>query len=378
MVVRGLLVEDNQVDAFFTMRQFRSLGPEAGLDWVNTVEEALVRLNGSKDYGLVLLDLGLPGISGLAAVRAMAAQAPDIPLIVLTGHDDDQTSLAALREGAQDYLVKGATTVDMLARAVRYAVERGRLQAERAALERQLAHTQRLEALGRLAGGIAHEINNRLTPIVGMAELLQARLPEGDQSRPMAASILAAAEDAALLVRKLLTYARRAPGTDRAPVDLADLVRQAAALTRATLPPAVSLIVWVPDGLPGLRGEPTPLLSVILNLLANAAAAMAGRAGTITVALAAVDRQEVAEPVNPPLIHLRYLCLTVVDEGVGMDDETRARAFDPFFTRKAVDEGTGLGLSLVHGVVLNHQGAIALDSVPGRGTTIRVFLPVSQ
>ncbi len=378
MVVRGLLVEDNQVDAFFTMRQFRSLGPEAGLDWVNTVEEALVRLNGSKDYGLVLLDLGLPGISGLAAVRAMAAQAPDIPLIVLTGHDDDQTSLAALREGAQDYLVKGATTVDMLARAVRYAVERGRLQAERAALERQLAHTQRLEALGRLAGGIAHEINNRLTPIVGMAELLQARLPEGDQSRPMAASILAAAEDAALLVRKLLTYARRAPGTDRTPVDLADLVRQAAALTRATLPPAVSLIVWVPDGLPGLRGEPTPLLSVILNLLANAAAAMAGRAGTITVALAAVDRQEVAEPVNPPLIHLRYLCLTVVDEGVGMDDETRARAFDPFFTRKAVDEGTGLGLSLVHGVVLNHQGAIALDSVPGRGTTIRVFLPVSQ
>ena len=378
MVVRGLLVEDNQVDAFFTMRQFRSLGPEAGLDWVNTVEEALVRLNGSKDYGLVLLDLGLPGISGLAAVRAMAAQAPDIPLIVLTGHDDDQTSLAALREGAQDYLVKGATTVDMLARAVRYAMERGRLQAERAALERQLAHTQRLEALGRLAGGIAHEINNRLTPIIGMAELQVALLPDGDKARRMATSILAAAEDAALLVRKLLTYARRQPEAGWGPVDLPDLLRQAAALIRATLPPAVGLIVQIAAGLPSLDGDPTALLGVILNLLTNAIAAMAGGAGTITAALAMVDRHAVAGPVNPPLIHPRYLCLTVVDEGVGMDEETRARAFDPFFTRKAVDEGAGLGLSTVHGVVLNHQGAIALDSSPGCGTTIRVFLPVSQ
>ena len=378
MVVRGLLVEDNQTDAFFAMRQFRSLGPQAGLDWVRTVEDALARLAEDKGYGLVLLDLGLPGISGLAAVRALAAQAPDMPVIVLTGHDDDDTSLAALREGAQDYLVKGATTVDMLARAVRYAMERGRLQAERAALERQLAHTQRLEALGRLAGGIAHEINNRLTPIIGMAELQVAALPDGDKARRMATSILAAAEDAALLVRKLLTYARRQPEAGWGPVDLPDLLRQAAALIRATLPPAVGLIVQIAAGLPSLDGDPTALLGVILNLLTNAIAAMAGGAGTITAALAMVDRHAVAGPVNPPLIHPRYLCLTVVDEGVGMDEETQARAFDPFFTRKPVDEGAGLGLSTVHGVVLNHQGAIALDSSPGCGTTIRVFLPVSQ
>lgn len=377
MTVRVLLVEDEDADAEYTKRQFRQLGPEFALDRVSSMESALASLD-ANEYQLVLLDLGLPGTYGLSALKKVCAVCSELPIIVLTGHDDQTTALAALREGAQDYLVKGKSNTDTVIRAVRYALERGRLQAERAALERQLAQTQRLEALGRFAGGIAHEINNRLTPIIGMAELQRAALPEGDRVRGMADIVLTAAEDAAQLVRNLLIFARTQAAGEKGAVDLGAVVEQAATFIRPTLPSALRLSAEAAPGLPPLHGNATQLLSLALNLLSNAVDAMEGREGTVAVRLSEVGTQEVDAVTTPPLVHRRYLRLSVRDEGVGMDEETISRAFDPFFTRKAVDKGCGLGLSVVRGIVLEHQGAIAVASTPGSGTEVQVFLPIDE
>ena len=378
MVIRVLLVEDDLADAELTRMQFTQLGPTFLLDRVAYLEDAVARLNRKEGYHLVLLDLGLPGTRGLSALQSVMAADADMPVIVLTGHDDEATALAALREGAQDYLIKGKSTADTLVRTVHYALERGRLLTERVALEKQLAHAQRLEALGRFAGGISHEINNRLTPIIGMAEMLLAAPPDGDKVRRMAATILAAATDASTLVRNLLTYARHLPDEAKIPVDLSEVIEHSVALIRATLPPSVKLTIDLAAGIPRLTGNPTQLLSVILNLLTNAVDAMDGRTGSIALSVTPVNGRDVTVPTNPPLVHAQYLCLAVADDGVGMDEGTLASAFDPFFTSKAVDKGTGLGLSVVHGIVLDHQGAVALSSIPGRGTTIQLFLPVFQ
>ena len=378
MVVHVLLVEDDDADFELAKRHFRKLGPEFTLDRVPSLEDALVRLRTERGYDLVLLDLGLPGTSGISAVQSVAAVDVGLPIIVLTGIDDEFIALAALREGAQDYLVKGKSNADTLIRAIRYALERGRLQADRGALEMRLAQSLRLEALGRFAGGIAHEINNRLNPIIGMSQLQLATLPEGERARDMAATILNAAEGAAKLVRELLSYARNQLAVEVVAVDMRGLVEHSAAIVCATLPPMVKLQVEVVDGAPILNGVPSSLQAVILNLLTNAVDAMEGRSGRIVLALSDVNGHEVDVPATPPLAHARYLRLTVSDDGVGMDRETLARAFDPFFTTKSVSRGTGLGLSIVHGIVLDHQGAIAVSSDPGRGTTVDVFLPVSR
>lgn len=377
MAVHVLLVEDEDSDAELAKRQFRQMGPEFALDRVSSLEGALHSL-ATGGYQLVLLDLGLPGTYGLSALKSVCAAHPDLPIIVLTGHDDQTFALTALREGAQDYLVKGKSTTDTVIRAVRYALERGRLQAERAALERKLAHTQRLEALGRFAGGIAHEINNRLTPIIGMAEFQRAALPEGDRVRGMADIILTAAEDAAHLVRNLLTFAHHQATGEKGAVDLGATIDQATTLIRPTMPATLRLDVAAATGLPTVHGNATQLLSLALNLLSNAVDAMDGRAGTVSVTLDVVNSREVEFPTSPPLVHPRYLRLAIRDEGIGMDDETVSRAFDPFFTRKAVDKGCGLGLSVVRGIVLDHQGAIAVASTPGHGTDVQVFLPVDE
>ena len=232
MIVRILLVEDDEADAIYAMRQFRQLGPEFTFDRVANLEDALRRLSACP-YHLVILDLGLPGTHGLSALRSITALDASLPIIVLTGNDDEGTALAALREGAQDYVVKGKSNADTLVRAVRYALERARLQAERAALEKRLAHTQRLEALGRLAGGVSHEINNRLTPIIGMAQWLLVSPPDCERTKSMVGTILAAAEEASSLVRNLLTYARYQPDAAKSPVDLGDTVGH-----------SVTLITW--------------------------------------------------------------------------------------------------------------------------------------
>jgi NO-binding membrane sensor protein with MHYT domain/nitrogen-specific signal transduction histidine kinase len=240
-------------------------------------------------------------------------------------------------------------------------------------LERQLQHSQRLEAMGTLAGGIAHDLNNTLVPVLALSKLVLRRLPADSRESVNLRTIADAAEHARDLVQQILTFSRKQVATKQ-DVDMAAVTREALGLVRAGLPPGIEIAERIAE-VPAVLGEAGQLHQVVVNLLTNAAQAIAAGVGTITVTLDIVSDGESTASTVPP--GAGEIMLTVRDTGCGMDDATRVRIFEPFFTTKAVGEGTGLGLSVVHGIVNSHGGRIQVASEVGKGTRFDVHLPTA-
>jgi PAS domain S-box-containing protein len=229
---------------------------------------------------------------------------------------------------------------------------------KRREIEAQLHHSQRLEALGTLAGGIAHDLNNTLVPVLALSRLLVGRLAGDPFAAEQLELIHQAAERGRGLVRQILAFSRKERPEMRV-VDMAQLVANGLTLIRAGLPQEVMLRTAL-AAVPPVSGDPSQLGQVLLNLVTNAAQALDGDGGTITVSLGAVGERVV---------------LAVEDTGCGMDQAVRERIFEPFFTTKEAGEGTGLGLSVVHGIVASHGGAITVASEPQRGSRFEISLP---
>ena len=255
--------------------------------------------------------------------------------------------------------------------------ERLRAESEREALEVQLKQAQRLEALGTLASGIAHDFNNFLAVIMSNAELARSALPPEHESRGPIDDLLLATDRAAALVRSILAFGRERP-LARVSMPLDALVHEAARLVRATLPSAVVLDVDAGASDACVLVDATQFHQVLLNLCTNAWHSMrSGTAGRIRIGTSTVVIDEPAARVHPDLGVGRYLCVSVRDNGSGMDAATAARVFDPFFTTKAPGAGSGLGLSVVHGIMRGHGGAVTVTSEPGVGTELRLYFPVA-
>jgi two-component system, chemotaxis family, CheB/CheR fusion protein len=232
---------------------------------------------------------------------------------------------------------------------------------ERKEFEEQLRQTQKLESLGVLAGGLAHDFNNLLTGIMGNASLAMEEAGDRGRTQSRLDEILHASERAALLIRQILAYA----GKGRFVVERLDLsaqVREIVPLLRTSIPKLVQLELHLADNLPPVEADPAQLQQLIMNLAINAAEAIDGHAGTVTVTTS--SRSTDAE---------RQVLLEVRDTGIGMSDEVKARIFDPFFTTKFT--GRGLGLSAVMGIIRSHRGSISVATAPGCGTTFTVVLP---
>jgi PAS domain S-box-containing protein len=236
-----------------------------------------------------------------------------------------------------------------------------------------LRQSQKMDAMGQLTGGVAHDFNNLLTPIVGSLDMLQRRGLGGDRERRLIDGAMQSAERAKTLVQRLLAFARRQPLQPSA-VDVGRIVTGMADLLASTSGPQIRLVVEVPDGLPAAQADPNQLEMALLNLGVNARDAMPD-GGTLRIT-AKLD--EVADPMSPGLKPGLYVCLSVADTGVGMDDETLARAVEPFFSTKGVGKGTGLGLSMAHGLASQLGGALTIQSRPGVGTNITIWLPASE
>lgn len=253
----------------------------------------------------------------------------------------------------------------------------GRRQAERErlALEQRLAQSQKLEALGLLTGGIAHDVNNLLTIMNGSAELLIEDLADRPAQAELAAMVHAAGRRGAELTHRLLAFAR---GQALQPkrVRPGELLEGMAGLLRRTLGPEVSLQMDLASGLAPLCIDPAQFEAAILNLCLNARDAMPG-GGCVRVQLSslALDAEQAARPLG--LAPGRYVQLAVCDNGSGMTPEVRERVFEPFFTTKAHGRGTGLGLSMVYGFTRQSGGQVAIESQPGRGTAVRLYLPAA-
>lgn len=247
---------------------------------------------------------------------------------------------------------------------------------ERRAAEEALRRTERIASLGVLAGGLAHDFGNLLTPVLGRAELLLSRLPEGHELRHHAEAIRQAAVSAAEMVEDLLTYSGKR-GVAPRPVDLNRLIREVAGMVGSTAPPGARLALDLANELPAVEGDHRQLRQVILNLLINAFDAVATTGGgAIRVATAArrlapteVAGLDFAEGLAPGAVAL----LEVRDEGIGMSPEARARIWEPFFSTKP--RGRGLGLASVLGILRAHGAGIGVESAPGHGTTFRIYLP---
>ena len=242
--------------------------------------------------------------------------------------------------------------------------------------EQQLVQVQKMEAVGRLAGGVAHDFNNLLTAIRGNAELLLADLPRDSQAREDVEEIRRASDRAAALTRQLLAFSRRQVLQPRL-LDLNQSVREMERMLGRLLGDDVELVTRLGPGLRRVRADPAQVEQVILNLSVNARDAMPG-GGVLMVCTENTELDAALQEKYPYVVPGEYVLLEVGDTGQGMDAQTVASAFEPFFTTKATGKGTGLGLSMVYGIVKQSGGYIWIDSEAGRGTRVRVYLPVAR
>ena len=475
--IRVLLVEDNPGDARLFTELVRDTGAgQWKLVHVGRLSAALDRLR-HEPFDVMLLDLSLPDADGLETLIRAHAEAPKIPIVVLTGHDDEALAVRAVRAGAQDYLVKGRMDGDLLVRSIRYASERGRAVealerreehyrsliensmdlisilnldgtiryvspshermlgypldelvgknvlsfvhpddrasvktalvngnngrpvecrirhsdgswrmlesfsrdlshvagvngmvvnardiTERKHLEEQLHHSQRLEAVGRLAGGVAHDFNNLLMVITGYSHMLLDAMHLSDPARQDLEQVVKASERATDLTRQLLAFSRR-QGVRASLVNLNVLVQEMDRMLRRVLGEEIELIIRLAPGLKIVRADPGQMEQVILNMVVNARDAMPS------------GGELVIETKNSGAPGKECVTVSISDTGVGMDSQVLSRVFEPFFTTK--EHGTGLGLATSYGIVKENGGELRVDSTPAQGTSFHIELPAA-
>lgn len=255
--------------------------------------------------------------------------------------------------------------------------QRVRAEESNKALGVQLLQAQKIETIGTLAGGIAHDFNNILSPIIGYTEIALEQLDAEHRARADLEQVMNAALRAKELVRQILIFARGGSG-ERRSVQLHLVVHEALRLIRSTLPSTIEISQRVESRGDEVEADAAQMHQIIMNLCTNAAHAMRESGGVLRVELSPEQIDEAAAARTPGLKPGSYVVLTVRDQGVGMDDFTMARVFEPFFTTKKSGEGTGLGLSVVHGIVHSHGGAVTVESTVGKGSTFRVYLPSAQ
>ncbi|MEE9612293.1 MAG: response regulator, partial [Desulfatiglandales bacterium] len=253
--------------------------------------------------------------------------------------------------------------------------ERKRMEEEKRTLEAKLRQAQKMEAIGTLAGGIAHDFNNILTPIIGYAEMVLECLPEGSLDRAHQEKVILAGQRAKDLVNQILTFSREAE-QEKKPVQLHVITREALKLLRSSIPSTIDIRQNIQPDCGAVLADPIQLHQVLMNLCTNAYHAMREDGGILEISVSEVTIGPDDYVTDLGLSPGKYLRVEISDTGCGMSTDTQERIFDPYFTTKEKGGGTGLGLSVVHGIVKNHGGHITVYSEPGKGSTFHVYFPV--
>jgi len=259
---------------------------------------------------------------------------------------------------------------------LRDITDRRQAEKEKANLERQLHLAKKMETIGTLAGGIAHDFNNILQPILGYAEMALSSLPATDPLSDDLQQILDGANRAKDLVNQILTFSRQHEhAQEHKPLQLQLIIEEALKLMRPSIPTTIEIRKRIDSSCEKVSADATQIHQVIVNLCTNAFQVMEEKGGVLTIELKQVEVNAPTAKLYSNLLQKEYALLTIRDTGIGMDEATMERIFEPFFTTKMVD-GTGLGLSVVHGIIRSHQGEIIVKSELGKGSTFQVYLPI--
>jgi signal transduction histidine kinase len=378
-LLRVLFVEDNEDDARLLQRHLERGGYSVESFRVDTRDSFKSAVDNAK-WDVVISDHSMPHFSSLDALAMLKAHEIDCPFIIVSGTIGEDMAVEAMRAGAHDYVLKNnlARLAPAIDRELGDAELRQQAREERAArqaIELQLQQAQKMEAVGRLAGGVAHDFNNLLTAILGFAGLALDKLNAGTGTVKFELEqVKQAADRAARFTRQLLAFSRQQVLSPRL-IDPGESIESMLPMLRQLLGEDVELSV-TERARGRVRVDPGQFEQVVMNLAVNARDAMPN-GGTLRLSTERVmigETQAARLQIQPG----EHIVMTVVDSGLGMDDATRARIFEPFFTTKPPGQGTGLGLSTVYGILKQSNGAIDLDTAVSKGTTFRVYLPVTQ
>jgi len=369
-LVRILMIEDNVRDAELMIAELKRVGFKFQWERVQSEADFLARLDDG--YDLILSDYSMPGFTGLRALELLKERTDlDIPFIIISGTIGEETAVGAIKDGAADYLLKDR--IGRLGPAVSRALREVEERRDKKRLQAQFLEAQKMEVIGQLAAGVAHDFNNVLAVIMGYSDLIETDLGPDHPLQRYTDEIRQAARRATSLTRQLLIFSRKETIQPEM-LDLNDVVISMDKLLRRLVDENVELTIECRKGLGQIKADSGYIWQVLMNLVVNARDAMfeGGRLVVQTGAQTITEANPQAQGGVPPG---EYVTLSVSDTGTGMSSAVKTRLFEPFFTTKPAGKGTGLGLATCQTIVRQIGGYIDVDSELGRGSTFRVYFP---
>ncbi len=369
-VIRILFAEDNTNDAELMIAELQRVGFKFEWERVQSEKEFLERLDAGFD--LILCDYAMPGFTGMRALELLKAREDlDTPFIIVSGTIGEEMAVLAIREGAADYLLKDR--IGRLGPAVSRALREVEERREKQRLQQQFLEAQKMEVIGQLSAGVAHDFNNVLAVIMGYSDLLEADLGPGHPLQRYTEEIRQAARRATGLTRQLLIFSRKETIQPEM-LDLNDVVISMDKLLHRLVDENIELTIDCRRGVGQIKGDSGYIWQVLMNLVVNARDAMLD-GGQLVIQTGAQTITEMSPRMHAGAPPGDYVTLSVSDTGSGMTNEVKAHLFEPFFTTKPAGKGTGLGLVTCQTIVKQSNGYIEVDSELGRGTTFRIYLP---
>jgi signal transduction histidine kinase len=368
--LRILHLEDDPQDAVLIQRALEADGISCAIDLVQTRETFVAALD-SGGIDLILSDFSLPAFDGLSAAAIVREKWPAIPVILVSGTLGEELAVDSLKNGVADCVLKERLT--RLAPAVRRAMQDVEARAERHELEAIFIEAQKMEVIGQLVSGVAHDFNNVIAVIMGCGEMIGLKLGPDHPLQTYTEEIRHAAERAAGLTRQLLVFSRRQT-VQPVVLDLNDVLKDVEKMLRRLVDEKIEMTIVPGAQNARVNADFGYICQVLMNLVVNARDAMPnGGALTISSRVGALD--ESYARAHPGVSAGEYVMLSVRDSGTGMSDDTKAHLFEPFFTTKPKGQGTGLGLATCKTIVEQSGGHIDVASEPKKGTTFTIYLP---
>ncbi|MBL7665443.1 MAG: response regulator [Bacteriovoracaceae bacterium] len=372
--LKVLIVEDSEEDAQLILRFIQQYQKQIEVLRVENEVEMFKALDDG-NWNLIVSDYNLPTFSGLQALEVLKKSGQDIPLILVSGTIGEDVATGALKAGATDYVLK--SNLSRLPNVIERAINEAKSHQILRRIQHNLNQSKKMEAVGRFAGGLAHDVNNILTAITLYAEMAIKQLDAGNTEvvRSNIESILKSKKIAANIIGQVLQFSRQKNETNVHPIDVTTALVTFEPILKRLLSDKINLTIETPEVPLMVMANQTQLEQIFLNLTMNARDAITNQEGLVTIKLERIQLEEVPANLFILVKPGSYITIKVNDNGRGMDEGVVAQIFEPYFTTKEPDKGTGLGLSLVYGILHQLKGSVSVESIFGKGTTFTIYLP---